>query len=803
MKKGLIFFLFCLICEEVFAGVFSVIPTDKSQEYLGIVFGGSVGAINLGSTNNPTLSLMFERFNFIIVTVGAIMLSYIGVMTTINTAREGEAMGKKMSLWVPLRAVFGMLLMVPGPTSGYSVIQMTVMWIVLNGIGAANMVWNVVLEQLMQSVPSAGGLSLKVTPDDLFPLTQNVLQASTCMYVINNQMSELRANAGPLQNKSISVYTVDDPANSSSSATKIVKAAKVQVGVQDAQGPYNALCGSFAVQITLNSTDTYASFNPATAQERLNIKIGALQSMFSAVQPAAQLFASGSSSTYIPPDAGYVYAAGQAYINQMVHLTTIDRSNNANFVSQSGNSNPNNVADYSTTNYTELKKYGWIHAGSYYFEMVRASKEIVDAELTSPPPFPMATSVPNYFSPGGNALPQLLNGNWPVTDTGSQSALGQILSSTLLPSQASSQVAKMNNALTYAFNYWKKDQSQGGPSVQGLAILPVSTGDGTLDAIVNGIRTKMQKPILEYVQSITDGSSTMTNSKDPLISIGQFGGILMLSGEISIFASIITSFLFTLATAWGWCTFPGGAAILTLFMTLIPMIYAIAVALWTFGATLGIYIPLIPYLIFTMTAFGWIIQVIEAVVAAPIIALALLHPEGEEIGKAGTALGILANIFLKPTLMIFGFVLGASLLRAGIAIINFGFIPAITGGAAASIFSILAVLGMYIGIITVIVNKSFSLIYELPNKIMRWMGGPANEGEATNISEVKDKGFDKGAEQGQKGVETGLAKSSGMGEGLAQSFTKKQEAPRDLPPETGSKPGSGPGAPPSPPPSSP
>lgn len=777
MKKGLIFFLFCLICEEAFAGIFTVVPTDKSQQYLGMVFGGSVGAISLGGGDNPVLSLMFERFNFIIVTIGAVVLSYIGVMTTINTAREGEAMGKKMSLWVPLRAFSGMLLMVPGPTSGYSVVQMTVMWIVLNGVGAANMVWDVVLEQLTRQVPAVGAINIQMTPVYLAPLSQSVLQASTCMYTINTYMPELAANAGPMQNKSVSIYTVTEaptPAPSATATTQIIQKATVFVGVQGAPSPYDSLCGSFKIQSQLDKSNIKSTFNYSTAQQRLLIKIAALQNMFSVLDPAAQLLANDKASN-TTVDPGYIYAAGKGYISQITQLATgVQAAPGSNAQSWETGANPVNPI---TGDYAKLKSYGWIHAGSYYFTMVRASGAKPDFEtIPGQAQLPAAKGVPNTVALTGDALPAPNTTAWPPTNASGTSSLGVVLS----PAAPNFQIRKMANAINRAYNYWNSDQSAQPPAVKGLANLPVSTGNDTLDAILNGMRTGMQQPILEYIETIADGSTAGGGTPDPLISIGQFGGILMLAAEISVFLSILTSVLITLAVAWGYCLDSVGSAFLTLFLTLIPMIYALAVMMWTLGATLGIYLPLIPYLVFTFTAFGWIIQVIEAVVAAPIIALGLIHPGGEELGKLGSALPILANIFLRPTLMIFGFVLGASLLRAGIALVNFGFVPAITEGAAISIFSILAVLGMYIAIITAIVNKSFSLIYVLPNQIMRWMGGTAETGDAEAMVEKAHGGFKGGAEQGQKGVSAGFEKGQSIGK-EAKEKAAKGKGGGDLP----------------------
>jgi conjugal transfer/type IV secretion protein DotA/TraY len=780
MKKGLIFFLFCLICEEAFAGVFSVIPTDKSQEYLGMVFGGSVGSISLGGGNNPTLSLMFERFNFIIVAIGAVVLSYIGVLTTINTAREGQAMGQKMSLWVPLRAFSGMLLMVPGPTSGYSVVQMTVMWLVLNGIGAANAVWNVVLGQLAQNVSAVGGLNLALTPSYLNPLSQYVLQASTCMNTINNYMPGISTNAGPLQNKSVALYTVTNPptpAPSGTQPTTITQTANVFIGVQGAAFPVDRLCGVFTITSSVSQGDL-STFNYATVQQRLSIKTAGLQAMFSALDPAAQLLANPS-GTFSPPDPGYIYAAGQAYISQITQLATGVSAAPASGAQgwEQGGAPINPI----TGNYATLKSYGWIGAGSFYFTMVKASGARMDPEtipgravLPTPSNVPNQTTlVNNTLSPAGSA--------WPTNNQGA-SALGDVLSSP--------QMVSMSTALQHAFSFWTVDQTTPAPPSQGLAVTKTSTGNDFLDAIVNGIRDGIQTPILNYVQSIASGSGTSvigtaqsaaglgsagTASGDPLVSIGQFGGTLMLAAEITVFLSIVTSVLMTVVLSAGSCLLPFAWMAEILFIQILPLIYGVAVIMWTLGATLGIYIPLVPYLVFTMTAFGWIIQVIEAVVAAPIIALGLIHPGGEELGKAGSALSILANIFLKPTLMIFGFVLGASLLRAGIALVNFGFIPAITEGAAVSVFSIIAILGMYVGIITAIVNKSFSLIYVLPNQIMRWMGGGAETSDTDAMVKEAKGGMDTGAGAAQKGVQQGLATSTAATEGALKKYNEKHK----------------------------
>jgi len=78
--------------------------------------------------------------------------------------------------------------------------------------------------------------------------------------------------------------------------------------------------------------------------------------------------------------------------------------------------------------------------------------------------------------------------------------------------------------------------------------------------------------------------------------------------------------------------------------------------------------------------------------------------------------------------------------------------------------------------VAAIVNKSFSLIYLLPNQIMRWMGSSAesDHGAAEMAKEAKG-GFDSGAGQGQKALEAGHAKANEKTGDNLQSGESRQE----------------------------
>src|SRR3990167_7189494 len=127
---------------------FTVLDTDKSVYYLQQIFGNMSGILTSGSGSNVDiniLSTMFRTFNTIILTIGALIVLYVTVVGVMLTAHEGEFMGKKWNnIWIPIRTVLGIGLLVP-MGSGYSAIQIVMMWVILQGVGAANTVWNTAL----------------------------------------------------------------------------------------------------------------------------------------------------------------------------------------------------------------------------------------------------------------------------------------------------------------------------------------------------------------------------------------------------------------------------------------------------------------------------------------------------------------------------------------------------------------------------------------------------------------------------------------------------------------------------------
>ena len=212
-----------------------------------------------------------------------------------------------------------------------------------------------------------------------------------------------------------------------------------------------------------------------------------------------------------------------------------------------------------------------------------------------------------------------------------------------------------------------------------------------------------------------------------------------------------------------------GIFVFALIALSMPLLLAWIGTMVTIGFTTAYYIPLLPYMIFTFGTLAWLISVIEAMVAAPIVALGVTHPEGHDaFGKGEAAVMLLMNVFLRPAMMIIGYISAIALCYVGVWIMNAGFDHAIgfiqspgnagsnwaissyaqvssnpspsdilgsqmasggggsgTGGYKdwagiyAYFFSVLIYTTMYL----VIVQQAFSLITLLPDKVLRWIGG--------------------------------------------------------------------------------
>lgn len=169
--------------------------TDVSVIFLSNIFGVVDGVLH--GTGSQIMGAMFAVFNSAVLALGGIIIMYTLMVSTVNTAHEGQMLGQKWSsIWVPVRSTLGLSLLIP-KASGYCIMQIVFMWIVVQGVGAADKVWEAALNYL-----NRGGVIVQqqINPIDMVKGTgqavmkgaANILYGQVCMLAIETQLKTQR-----------------------------------------------------------------------------------------------------------------------------------------------------------------------------------------------------------------------------------------------------------------------------------------------------------------------------------------------------------------------------------------------------------------------------------------------------------------------------------------------------------------------------------------------------------------------------------------------------------------------------------
>ncbi|MCF6765600.1 DotA/TraY family protein [Thiotrichales bacterium 19S3-7] len=232
----------------------------------------------------------------------------------------------------------------------------------------------------------------------------------------------------------------------------------------------------------------------------------------------------------------------------------------------------------------------------------------------------------------------------------------------------------------------------------------------------------------------------------------------------------------------------------------LPLVMFVLTTIFTIGISFSLIIPLTPYILFWAGKTAWLLLVIEAMAAAPIVSLGLVYPEGSEIfGKAEPGIQICMNLVLRPVFMILGMIFGIGLTYIVIQYSAEGFhaitdsllglMPTSNGTDAAAYargtFSCMLIF-LYSTFLSMAFMKCFSLIYLIPDKVLQWIGNTRGEraGEA-EIQEFKGAGmqYAQGAAQaGGQSMQQGIEAEKSNTQSMIQSKSEvsKSTSQRNL-----------------------
>lgn len=806
----LLFFLSLLLPNLVLAQAqqigfsFTPPPADLSVAYLSDIFGVVDGVLH--GTGSQILGTMFGVFNAAILTIGGVVITYILFVSTLNTAHDGKVMGQKWSsIWIPLRAVMGIAAMLPKAT-GYSFIQIFLMWLVVQGIGAADSIWYTalnyfqrggILVQHVQSLGQMGAQNLQI----IFPAGA-VLKSETCMYTLRNSLQNIKppnsqsgspVNLPPVPDFTSSMVVTGKPSGLIPPCYK----GDTRTGCSptgDSQGVinfpgnvsyagtnYQGVCGTLTWSFSL-STDKGGNINYSNAGAYDSRSIAAQQIILE-LQPLAYMLSqamlpTGQSQTgrsITPQDL-----PNNGLINPATDYFTIMKPS----LNAAGQAAAQAVKD--TLN--SAAQSGWLLAGSYYFTISRLN-QMVQAFEGSPP----TATYPTTYSPSNfNAAARTaLSNNLTTTvisggcDSGiSSNPVDRFICTEFLnaaaaaqgnfvppsnPPTPSGQGGQSGTTAWWQQNLGNKPAGYVEPTWLGFTsrVPTLSWSDLPIEKIRDGINAIPNKinDIMDNLQSnIIALGSAQKNNIDPILSISNLGYQIIDAIEwLWIWGAVAVA-------AGGFFAVCSGSSPLFTVMTnfllwFVPLLTAVLFAMFIAGAVMAYYVPLIPLIVFLFTVIGWFVAVIEAMIAGPIVALGLISPEGHEyFGQAQNAIMLILNVFIRPTLIIFGFVTAAILVNVALWVWNIAlgvtmsqdiiqktvFVPFVT-----HILSVVAILVIYMTVVLSIVNRCFALIHEIPSHVLTWIG-----------ANIRSFGEERGAQGIEEGFRGGMAPVKGGAEGV-------------------------------------
>lgn len=763
---------------------------------MGAVFGGTGVSITLMGT-------MFKTFNGIILAVAVLMVVYTMVMGVLLTAHEGEFMGKSQkfhSLWTPVRIVFGIASLVP-TGSGYCVLQLVMMWVIVQGIGAADTLWTTVLNYVnvmgspyaQATVPNIGyqdalnkifqgvvcDTSTRVTSADGDAFDQgdsgmggyfcSMTGFSGLKYCKSDKtipkppavmMQRVYASGGmtplimgfrglcgvvtfcnktvlcnkasptaadtlacnactdeldamnqiiPLMSQAAAVFVIDDVLYRQFVAQSITSQPHA-----DPDDPTKTIAGKGDAPTAYPFIQAYCdanSISPCIYEEGSNWPDPNQYGQSPSREAVTKIFVPYGLSAGGP--AGSV----DANFMKTISAQLLDPLNArfADFIKEM--TAKMNDGDGLTDDLADAQMTGWIYAGSYYYTIAKMNQNNLKSVMPT------------------------LTVSWPNDDN-------------------------MSPAGSKNFLYTTRNNFTGAAYMIGTGAASGVTMGTTLPSDVSEI-SNAASVVTDGISSATGEGLSATDS-NPLAQAQNIGFIILWVVQIAFVVMVVLLFVsslvgnispFVLGTG---VINPLGPALTAVYLIIVPAILALFGILLTYGALLSVYLPLVPFIIFTFGAIGWLTSTIETMVAGPLVALGIIAPGGhhEILGKAEPALMLLFNVFLRPSLMIFG-MMAAMLLSSVVAgMINDVFWRVAESIGMESPLTLVFFLAAYVTLMITAMNKCFAAIYLIPERVMRWIGGQGDQyGEADAVGESKQ-------------AITGAASKAGSGMGTAGDTSK-------------------------------
>ena len=676
---------------------------DRSLEYMRILFGDAVNIITGGQgPANPDsiLGAMSGVLNTGMLYFTGLIIGYVAITGALNSAHEGSPLGKAYNtMWIPLRMTLAMALVLPF-AGGFSAMQIGVLWLAGQGVGLANSTWNAGLDYM----ESSGALYPPPVTLDFEQTGKNILNSRMCLEGINHADQYNNIELNPLELVSNNQTTGIATANSVTAADLSPPGQIVGQRYDSffnpisASGAYTAAfingfsagvpryyganpCGKITLEFS--EMDEAVAIDTAVAafQNNVTYALADLDEQLGSLAQDITLNYFNINATTPNPHA-FNNAVGD-FKNDYLAAVNQGAADFGNArIGQWANGNPETASMA-----VGARDAGWLSVGAWYWDLQRVTAEthkLVSVDMA-------------YIGPNGSAK-----------------------------SHADYE------AIELAYNDYTGQMFVTDPYGQTVPALERSTyanENYSLSAVMFAARLAIDQA---------------TSSPDPIAGAANLGHVVIGTLEsawtaVGIARIISETALETARQAPGPLSMAAGivAGAKALLENSTAALMLATTLLLPFALMLAFYLPATPLILWIMGVAGWFVLLIEAIIAAPIWAATHAMPEGDGfVGqRAQAGYMVMLSLFLRPTLMVFGFFAAALLMIVMGKVVGFLFLPAMAsmiGDSLSGLLTFVAMIAIFSLLLVQIAHRCYGLIHEIPDKVLRYVGGGAeNLGEAS------------------------------------------------------------------------
>ena len=676
------------------AGLFGTEFGDaNSANLLNRIFGPLFPAES-GSVDATTVSVLVGQLNAAILVIGGLLFAWNLTVGVLQSAHEGVVLGRRWSsLWAPLRVVFALALLVPVPgLGGYNSIQAGVAWIVKGSTLIASELWGRSASLLVTGeLPLVEG-STRFDGEILRSVYHNQL----CVWLANHQFeaagSDLRVRFEPVESRG--------PLRIASSI----------------EGRQPEVCGHYeipAVPDHIGSRNSDA-ISGVEAEFR-NLHAGILEIAIEGANRAIsrQWPAVIAGDRAIPDISGDI-AGTLARINDRL------REGNRGLIAQiAGGDGERNAARRAIESFMtggcsnsrqapdgqrQCGGEGWLGAGNWHMTLARLNSELMGVSSAS-----ISAGGPAYSSRDLGWLNRQV-----VAEADSQGWFARLFSAT---------DPNKYMHVDEAQRIWSAADSGLRDAMLKLAPLGTSLNGSIIENAAPDSPTGLLGRIwrvgfADELETLVSLLSPSGFGQDPIVGLINMGNWFLDVAGILIFGGATVSLL------------SGGLGTTVVFLIAAPMA--------AIGVTQSFIIPMLPFVYWILGVAGYFLLVAEAVVAATLWALMHFRLDGEGIsGEAGRSgwLMLLALV-LTPSLMILGYLAGMVIFRVAAGLLDLGMHYAmgalVNASPVVGIFGLIAAGFLVVISHLVIIERSFSLVSEFPDRILKWIGAASGAGDASS-----------------------------------------------------------------------